>query len=131
MKYIFAFIFFFLASTSFSQPATSNFYKVDLVRVIDGDTFKVNLACNYKLFCRSVSVRVAGINCPELRSKDETERQNAKAAKEFTKQFLDKRKITLKNCQKGKYFRMACNVFADEEDLAAALLEAGHAVPVE
>lgn len=131
MKYIFLCVLSLICCSAFAQPITSNFYKVDLVRVVDGDTFKVNLACNYKLFCRSVSVRVAGINCPELRSKDETERQNAKAAKEFTKQFLDKRKITLKNCQKGKYFRMACNVFADEEDLAAALLEAGHAVPVE
>lgn len=131
MKHILTIIFCIVVLSVSAQPVTSNFYKVDLVRVVDGDTFKVNLACNYKLFCRSVSVRVAGINCPELRSKDETERQNAKAAKEFTKQFLDKRKITLKNCQKGKYFRMACNVFADEEDLAAALLEAGHAVPVE
>lgn len=131
MKHILTIIFCIVVLSVSAQPVTSNFYKVDLVRVIDGDTFKVNLACNYKLFCRSVSVRVAGINCPELRSKDETERQNAKAAKEFTKQFLDKRKITLKNCQKGKYFRMACNVFADEEDLSAALLEAGHAVPVE
>ena len=28
------------------------------------------LACSYKLFCSSVSVRVRGINAPELRSKD-------------------------------------------------------------
>lgn len=131
MKHIAAFFFGLLVIHAGAQPVTSNFYKVDLVRVVDGDTFKVNLACNYKLFCRSVSVRVAGINCAELRSKDEAERQNAKAAKEFTKQFLDKRKITLKDCKKGKYFRLACNVFADGEDLAKALLEAKLAVAYE
>ena len=54
----------------FGQAQSSSFYKVKLGRVIDGDTFKVYLACSYKLFCSSVPVRVRGIDTPELRGKD-------------------------------------------------------------
>lgn len=90
----------------FSQPLTSNFYKVQLGKVIDGDTFKVYLSCSYKIFCKGASVRVRGIDTPELKSKDPETKAKAKAAKKFTKEFLTGRKITLKQCEKDKYFRL-------------------------
>ena len=124
----------FLLMTCFSlclnaQPLTSNFYKVQLGKVIDGDTFKVYLACRYKVFCRAVSVRVRGIDTPELKSKDPAEKERAKQARQFTRDFLTNRKITLKQCSKDKYFRLLCNVYADGKSLSSALLEAKLAVP--
>lgn len=112
----------------FAQQSTSNFYKVRLGKVIDGDTFKVYLACSYKLFCKSVSVRVRGIDTAELKSKDETKRAKAQEAKRFTQEFLTGHKIVLKRCTRGKYFRLLCDVYADNKSLADALLAANLAI---
>ena len=40
----------------------------------------------------------------------------------------DAEQITLKNMERGKYFRIAANVYADGENLADVLIEAGMAV---
>lgn len=122
---VLAALLFFSAVLAQGQPQSSSFYKVKLGRVIDGDTFKVYLACSYKLFCSSVSVRVRGIDTPELRSKDPAEKQKAQEARAFTKKFLEGGKIRLKDCTKDKYFRLLCDVTVDGKNLASALLEAG------
>lgn len=105
-----------------AEQQTSNFYKVKLGKVIDGDTFKVYLSCSYKLFCKGVSVRVRGIDTPELKSRVPEEKAKALAAKKFTKKFLTGKKITLKKCHRDKYFRLLCDVYADNKSLAEALL---------
>ncbi len=122
---VLAALLFFSAVQAQEQAQSSSFYKVKLGRVIDGDTFKVYLACSYKLFCSSVSVRVRGIDTPELRSKDEAVKQKAREARAFTKAFLESGKIRLKDCTKDKYFRLLCDVTVDGKNLASALLEAG------
>lgn len=119
----------FFSFPLFAQQPTSNFYKVRLGKVIDGDTFKVYLACSYKLFCKSVSVRVRGVNCPEMRGGTPETKAAAKAAKAFTTQFLRGGKILLRNCGRDKYFRLLCEVNVNGADLGAALIEHGHAVP--
>lgn len=70
-----------------ANAETQNFYKVRLASVYDGDTFKVYLACRYPLFCKKMSVRVNGIDCPELKTKDPCEKQSAQKAKLFTEDF--------------------------------------------
>ena len=40
----------------------------------------------------------------------------------------DAEKITLKNMQRGKYFRIAADVIVDGESLADILIEAGMAI---
>lgn len=127
-KRIISFLLLFLSFPLFAQQSTSNFYKVRLGKVIDGDTFKVYLACSYKLFCKSVSVRVRGIDTPELKSKDETKRAKAQEAKRFTQEFLTGHKIVLKRCTRDKYFRLLCEVYADDKSLAEALLAANLAI---
>lgn len=88
-----------------------NFYGVELVSVYDGDTFKVNLPCEYDVFCKKINVRVKGIDTPEIRTKDPCEKKIAKKAKSFTKRFLKSGSIILRNCERDKYFRLLCEVF--------------------
>lgn len=108
-----------------------NFYKVGLAAVYDGDTFKVNLSCRYGIFCKKMGVRVKGIDAPEIRTKDPCEKEKAKKAKAFTKEFLKSGPIILRNCEKDKYFRLLCDVSVRnpsnptkkaEKSLAEALL---------
>lgn len=119
----------FFACALFAQQPTSIFYKVRLGKIVDGDTFKVYLSCKYKLFCKDISVRVRGIDTPELKSKDKATRTRAKQAKSFTRNFLTNKKIYLKNCSRDKYFRLLCDVYADKKNLAEALLFHGLAIP--
>lgn len=122
---------------SLMELSANSFYKVSLASVYDGDTFKVYLACRYPLFCQKIPVRVKGIDCPELKTKDPCERQAALKAKEFTKDFLKSGPIILRNCQKDKYFRLLCDVFVRdidnpkkyEKSLSQALLAKDLAVP--
>lgn len=113
----------------FAQPQYSSFYKVSLGKVIDGDTFKVYLACNYKIFCKAVSVRVRGIDTPELKSKDPEEKSKAYRARAYARKFLNSGKIRLKQCTRDKYFRLLCDVYVNEYSLAESLLNADLAIP--
>ena len=112
--------------------ATNDFKEVKLISVYDGDTFKVNLRCKKTVVCKGISVRVRGIDTPELKTKNPKEKQKALAAKIFTQQVLFEKKITLKNCQRDKYFRLLCDVFVknkkEEINLAKSLLSSGLAV---
>jgi len=118
--------------------AEGNFYKVRLASVYDGDTFKVYLACSYKLFCRAIGVRVKNIDAPEIKTKNTCEKAAAKKAKQFTHDFLTSGPIILRHCQKDKYFRLLCDVYVrnsdnnthqEERNLATELLAQQLAVP--
>lgn len=74
------------------------------------------MACRYLLFCKKISVRVKGIDSPELKTKDACEKEAAVKAKQFTKDFLTSGPIILRNCQKDKYFRLLCDVFVRDID---------------
>ena len=76
-----------------------------------------------------INIRVNGIDTPEIRGKCEKEKYDAKQAKEMVTDILkDAERINLKNMQRGKYFRIAADVFVDGESLADMLIEAGMAV---
>lgn len=87
-----------------------DFDDVKVVSVYDGDTFKVNLPCTQDIFCRDMSVRVNGIDTPEMKTKSSCEKQKAKEAQALTKDILSKGPVILKNCQRDKYFRLLCDV---------------------
>lgn len=46
-------------------------YKVNVVRVIDGDTIVVDIDLGFEMWLRNQSVRLFGINTPEVRTRDE------------------------------------------------------------
>lgn len=61
-------------------------YKAELIRVVDGDTLDVTLDLGFGIHYGggdAVRLRLADIDTPELRSKDEAEKTAALAAKEF------------------------------------------------
>ena len=112
--------------------ACFNTKKVKLISIHDGDTFKVNLPCKEKLLCKNISVRVKGIDTPEIKTKNIREKEKALSAKLFTEQFLCSGEIILKNCTRDKYFRLVCDVVIKKEkeeiNLAEKLLSSGLAV---
>ena len=58
-------------------------YKAKVVRVIDGDTIVFDIDLGFNIIVKDESVRLAGINAPEVRTKDLEEKAKGLAAKLF------------------------------------------------
>ena len=98
----------------------------------DGDTIKFDLPGLHPIIGNKINIRVNGIDTPEIRGKCEQEKYSAEQAREMVADILkDAEKIDLKNMERGKYFRIAADVFADGESLAEILIESGMAVRYE
>ena len=135
MRYILPILLFFFCLPSFAK--NDDITNVKVTSVYDGDTFKVMLPCSLPVVCDYISVRVRGVDAPEFKTKDSCEKKKAKEAKLFTREFLKRGSVTLRNCGKDKYFRLLCSVFVineetkEESSLATALLNTNLAVPHE
>lgn len=100
------------------------FEDVSVASVYDGDTFKINLNCSLAVYCEKVPVRVRGVDTPEIKGKTEREKKRAQEAKQFTKEFLETRPVSLANCGRDKYFRLLCDVQnGNGQDLAQELIK--------
>ncbi len=97
---------------------------VEVLEVKDGDTLKVrvNIWLNQYVI---VSVRVLGVDTPEMRAKCRKERIGAEAAKEFVK-VITTEGVTLRNVKYGKYAgRVLAEVYVNDIDLAELLITNG------
>jgi endonuclease YncB( thermonuclease family) len=93
------------------EDVPQDFHGVKFIKNYDGDTFTVNLRCRAKIFCKSMSVRIKGIDAPEIKGKTECEKNTALISKKFVYNALIKAKpLALTNCTKDKYFRINCDV---------------------
>lgn len=86
-----------------------------LVKVYDGDTFYINIKSIPKIFGDTIPVRIYGIDTPELKTKDTTEKQLAiKARDTLTKLLTTAKKIELRNVERDKYFRILGDVYVND-----------------
>jgi endonuclease YncB( thermonuclease family) len=104
--------------------------KVDEVTSIyDGDTFRANIDSFPPLIGKRMSIRINGIDSPEMRAKCIKEKNLARRAKEFSVSALRGAKvIELRNMKRGKYFRIVADVFVDSESLGDMLIKNSLAV---
>ena len=94
----------------------------ELLRVIDGDTFACDIDEHSAIAGKNISIRLKGINTPELRSRDEEERKSANLEKQRLSLLLNSaRIIELRNLGRDKYFRINADVFIDGEPLRPKL----------
>ena len=100
-----------------------------VVSVVDGDTLKVEAQIWPGLVWQG-SVRLAGVDTPELKGRCPEERELAAEARRFVQEQIGET-VTLVDVQKGKYAgRVVARVrLADGRGLAKALIEAGHGRP--
>jgi endonuclease YncB( thermonuclease family) len=97
-----------------------------IVEVYDGDTFKIDLPSQHPLFGDDISVRVLGIDTPELKGSSDEVKALAYKAKNRTQELLsDAKTIELKNPHRGKYFRVVAEVWIDGESLSEKLKSEG------
>jgi endonuclease YncB( thermonuclease family) len=102
----------------------------EIVSVFDGDTFRCNIKSLPPIIGENISIRVNGVDTPEIRGKSDREKLLAIEAREFVRQvFQDAKIIILKDIQRPKYFRLLADVFVDGVGLGGLLINKGLAVP--
>ena len=109
-------------------PHSENFVlqASDVVSVYDGDTFKVDLEGIHPIFGDDVSIRVNGIDTPEITGETDEVEALGRKARDFVKEKLaSANQIELRNPQRGKYFRILADVYVDGASLAEALKGVG------
>jgi len=100
-------------------------------RVIDGDTFKVNIPNVPAVFGHDLSIRIAGIDTAPIRyQKCLNEAKWGEAARDELRRILNEAKIIeLKNMERGKFFRIVADVYADGANVGDLLMIKGLAMP--
>jgi|TARA_R110000868_G_scaffold9000_10_gene45696 micrococcal nuclease len=115
-------------------------YRVNIVRVIDGDTVDVDIDLGFGVWLRGERVRMMGIDTPESRTSDKVEKVFGLAAKECLKHLLGKTAVLKTQVvkgedAKGKFGRILgdFDVYDAEKDAwrpaTKMLMEAHHCVP--
>ena len=106
-------------------------YNCTIVRVVDGDTVDVDVDLGFDTWRRGERIRLYGIDTPECRTRDATEKKAGLLAKGFVMQKLQEGetyKLTTK--EKGKYGRYLGTIKIDGElTINAALVSENLAVP--
>ena len=108
-------------------PKLPPVYPAEVISIYDGDTFDVRIQPLPDLFY-DFSVRVSGIDTPEMKGACEKERALAKKAKELTTAFIYSGSIELRNFKSDKYSgRIVAEVWSNGTSLAQELINEKYA----
>jgi micrococcal nuclease len=100
-----------------SVPFKPSFSSGKVVKVYDGDTItiatqldkQVDTGVTYRF-----SVRLRGIDCPEMRTKNANEKKCAKLAKTLVMDAIYEKIVTLENIDYDKYGRVLADVMTED-----------------
>ncbi|MCH7500001.1 MAG: thermonuclease family protein [Nitrospinae bacterium] len=115
-----------LASPAWSDPAITGPVAAKVIKVYDGDTFTVE-AYPWPGITAKASIRVNGVDTPEIRGKCESEKRKAIEARDFVRGLVLGETVFLQNVKYGKF---AGRVIADVklnsgDNLAAKIISQG------
>lgn len=102
-----------------------NYTVAKLINVYDGDTIRVDLAnCKEAIICKNISIRIFGIDTPEIRGKCQSEKRLAKIARNKLRTILNAAdNIEIRTISRGKYFRIVGKVFANGVEAGNSLVD--------
>ena len=125
------FVVFCAASLSHAAEMIPGPIEADVVKVRDGDSIDV-VAHIWPGHEVRVSVRIRGIDAPELRARCPFEKAKARAARQRLRQLIGVEKIFLHRVSEGKYSGRVLSAVRTRsgEDVKSAMLESGHARPI-
>ena len=117
-----------LSTASVAAELLAGPYLAAVERVVDGDTLSARVTVWLQHDIR-VSVRLRGIDAPELRGRCDGEKFRAEAATKALALLVAERPVVLTSIEGDKYFgRIVADVATSEgEDVAALLISGGFA----
>jgi len=90
--------------------------------IYDGDTFRANIKDYPAIVGHRMSIRLNGIDTPEIKAHCEKEKILARTAKKVTVSMLrNAHIIELRNIKRGKYFRLIADVYVDGKSISEEL----------
>ncbi len=106
-------------------------YRVEIVKVIDGDTVDVNIDLGFGVWLHKERVRLYGIDTPESRTSDKEEKVYGLMAKDFLIEWISAGNVTLKTKTydaKGKFGRILGELWVFDTNLNQKMIDEHHAV---
>jgi len=108
-----------------------NKYDINIIKVLDGDTVDVDIDLGFGVVLANERVRIMGIDTPESRTRDLTEKKFGLASKARLKEILGKTATLV--CKeydaKGKFGRVLGDFTTNDGRMVTdVLVEEGHAV---
>jgi len=111
-------------------------YRVNVVKVVDGDTVDVDIDLGFGVWLKDERVRIMGIDTPESRTRDKVEKKFGLAAKARLKSLLGKQAILKTQVNKdgedmkGKFGRILGDFVSEDGRMVTEVMVAeGHCVP--
>lgn len=110
-------------ATDCNHSATA-FHCVKFIKNYDADTITVDIPGVHPLIGDNISVRVSGIDAPEIKGHLPCEKEASRNAKRLVENVLQNAKrIDLVHVEKDKYFRILADVMVDGVNLKDLLLK--------
>jgi len=106
-------------------------YKVEVTRVVDGDTVDVDIDLGFGMVYKKQRVRMMGIDTPESRTRNLEEKYYGKLSKAHLQKILSEGNIQLLSHDKGKFGRILGELFIGESvySINQQMIDEHHAVP--
>ena len=102
-----------------------------VIKVYDGDTITIasKVPGLYNSPIYKFSIRLNGIDTPEMRTKDEDEKEIAILARDALSEKIMGKEIRLENVKTEKYGRVLCDIYLDQIHLNKWLIDDKYALP--
>lgn len=94
-----------------------------VIKVYDGDTITVATRIYDDPTMYRFSVRLLGIDAPELRTRDAEEKASAEIAQEVLSDLVIDKYVTLKNVSVEKYGRLLAEVYLGDQNINQYMLD--------
>jgi endonuclease YncB( thermonuclease family) len=118
------------ASTSSERPGVRMGYSVEVLRVVDGDTFEARVNLWPGLYT-TTKVRLRGVDAPEMSARCSEERTSAEAARHALRRILDQGEVSIASVTFDKYSgRVVADALTQATpDVSEAMLATGRVRP--
>jgi micrococcal nuclease len=108
-------------------------YKAHITRVVDGDTVDGIVDLGFKVGFNA-RFRLEGINAPESRTRDLEEKKAGLASKEWLREAIEGKDVTVRTAKTGKFGRYLATIFTQDIitpgsiSINQQMLDNGHAM---
>jgi len=111
-----------------SKPFIPEIHLCKVIKVYDGDTITIATKLHEISPVYRFSVRLNGIDTPEIKTHSKTEKDLAIKARDFLSGMILDKIVELKNISTEKYGRILADVYFEGYSINALMIEKGYAV---
>jgi micrococcal nuclease len=112
-----------------TKPYVPTIEKGTVIKIYDGDTITIGGYVKGDPMKYRFSVRLLGIDCPEIKSHDSFEKKHALEGKQYLEFIFLNKEVTLKNITTEKYGRLLADVYFENTHINQLMLDKKFAIP--